>query len=585
VADVGSARVEVTGDVRNFARQTERDLYGQLSRINTPEINVRADVDVDRNRLESTFLSAGTEAAREMTTGIGEGLSGLSGILSSNPYVAAAGVAMGVALAAALLPALGAALSGALIGGAGLGVIGLGAWLLREEPALKAAAGSLTGTLKSTFTDAAKPMLGPFVGALKTFEGLAKRIGPQVSEMFAGLADSGAIQALATGLAGLVEAALPGFQKLITAAGPFLTSLGQSLPVIGEALSQFFSSIASGGPGAAVFFEDLITFVAGAIIVLGQFLGWLSSVYPTVRQFFMDAVDWIKSAVDWFAQFGAAVGSALAPLVPAFQAAWGLISAVVRTAWSVIQGVVKVGAALIQGVIKIASSAISGNWVATWNAIKSTVSSVMNAVRSLVSSAISGVRSIIGSGISYIRSAWSTGWNALSSVVSSATGRVRSVVSGLISTIRGMFSAAGSWLRGVGGKIIDGLISGIRAGFDRVRSLLGSLTSMLPDWKGPAEVDRKILEDSGRMVIAGFGRGMESEFEAVRKRLAGLTAELPGFTAAAGTSRGGDGAALGGTVAVTIQAGAIVVQGQGREAGQEAAEAILERLGQATLAR
>jgi hypothetical protein len=59
---------------------------------------------------------------------------------------------------------------------------------------------------------------------------------------------------------------------------------------------------------------------------------------------------------------------------------------------------------------------------------------------------------------------------------------------------------------------------------------------------------------------------------------------MPTFTVPSSSqSRGGDGAAQ--TVSLTIAPGAIVVQGQGREAGEEAAEAILERLGQATLVK
>lgn len=582
MTDVGSARVEVEGDVRNFARQTERDLNRALSRIRTPEVGI----DVDKNRLASTFISAGTEAAQTMTSAIGKGLGGLSSALGSNPYVAAAGAALAASLVAVAAPAIGALLSGALIGGAGLGVIGLGAWLLKEEPALKAAASSLTGTLKSEFTAAAQPMLGPLVAALGVFEDLVKRIAPQLKAMFSGLADSGAIQALATGLASLVENALPGFQELITAAGPFLKSLGESLPVLGAGMSVFFSAIADGGPGAALFFKDLITFIASSVAALGIMLGWLASAYPAVRQFFVDAGVWIQGAVAWFTQFGLAVGAALAPLVPVFTTTWNLIKAVVTTAWNVISGVVRVGAAVIQGVIRVASAAISGNWSATWAAIKATVSNVMNAVRSLVSSAINGVKSIISSGISAARTVWTAGWNAFVSAVSSAAGRVRSVVTGLASTVRGAFASAGGWLRDAGRRIIDGLISGIQAGFGRVQSLLGSLTSMLPDWKGPAEVDRKILENSGRLVMLGFEQGLTDQFGSIRKTLGDLTGDLPTFTAGASNRpRGGDGAALGSSVQVTIQPGAIVVQGQGREAGEEAAEAILERLGAATLVR
>ncbi|GAB3081177.1 phage tail protein [Micromonospora schwarzwaldensis] len=582
MSDVGSARVEVTGDVRNFARQTERDLDRALSRIKTPTVDIKADVDVDRERLGSSFAGAGTEAAQAMTESIGKGLGGLSSALGSNPYVAAAGAAIAATIAAVAAPAIGALLSGALIGGAGLGVIGLGAWLLREEPALKAAASSLTGTLKSTFTDAAKPMLGPLVEALGRFEELVKRISPQVSAMFKGLADSGAIQALAEGLAGLVENALPGFQELITAAGPFLKEMAAALPILGTGLSVFFSAIADGGPGAALFFKDFLTFISAMIAGLGVMLGWLSSVYPTVRQFFIDAAAWIQGAIGWLAQFGASVGAALAPLVPIFTGVWQTISAVVSTAWKLIVNAVTTAINVVKGVIAAVSAAIRGDWQGTWNGIKSVVSAVLNGIRTAVSTTLNGIKGVISGALSTIRAAWTAGWNAMVSVVTGAASRVRSAVTGLRQTVIGAFAAAGSWLADAGRRIIDGLISGIRSGFDRVRSTLSSLTSMLPDWKGPAEVDDKILYDAGQRVMKGFRLGIEDQRRSIQDTLRGLTGDLPSWTA--GRPRGGDGASAGGSFSIG-ELHVHVSGATGREAGEEAAEAVLERLGAATLAR
>lgn len=144
----------------------------------------------------------------------------------------------------------------------------------------------------------------------------------------------------------------------------------------------------------------------------------------------------------------------------------------------------------------------------------------------------------------------------------------------------GAFAAAGSWLTSAGRRIIDGLISGIQAGFGRVRGLLNSLTSMLPDWKGPAELDSKILRESGRLVMRGFEAGLMDQRRSVRDTLQGLTQELPGFTA--GPVRGRDGASSGGSLSI----GEIHVHvsgASGADAGREAAEAIVERLGQARL--
>lgn len=123
-------------------------------------------------------------------------------------------------------------------------------------------------------------------------------------------------------------------------------------------------------------------------------------------------------------------------------------------------------------------------------------------------------------------------------------------------------SALTSWLRGLPGRIlravgnlgriltapgraiIDGLINGIQAGFDRVRGVLNTLTGMLPDWKGPASVDARILYGSGRLVAGGFERGFVDRFRDVRATMGDATRALPG---AVGVPAGG-AAGAGGTV-------------------------------------
>jgi hypothetical protein len=107
----------------------------------------------------------------------------------------------------------------------------------------------------------------------------------------------------------------------------------------------------------------------------------------------------------------------------------------------------------------------------------------------------------------------------------------------------------------------------------------------LPDWKGPEAVDRRILERSGQLVMEGFRRGLTDEFASVRKTLAGLTGDLPTFTVPTGRPRGGDGASPGGTNLGGVTFNVYVSGATGRDAGEEAAVVILERLGQARLAR
>lgn len=149
--------------------------------------------------------------------------------------------------------------------------------------------------------------------------------------------------------------------------------------------------------------------------------------------------------------------------------------------------------------------------------------------------------------------------------------------------ITNFFSNAGQWLRDAGRRVIDGLIGGIRSKFDDVRNTLGNLTSMLPDWKGPAELDRRILRDAGRQVMEGFQAGIQDERGNVERLLRGITSDIGSIGVFTGRVQGGDGA--GQMRAPFAPQITVNVYGQGREAGEQAAEAILERLAQSVLVR
>lgn len=84
--------------------------------------------------------------------------------------------------------------------------------------------------------------------------------------------------------------------------------------------------------------------------------------------------------------------------------------------------------------------------------------------------------------------------------------------------------------------------------------------------------------------MEGFQAGIQDERGNIERLLRGITTDIGSIGAFTGRVQGGDGAAAG-AVNVTIAPGAVVIQGQGREAGEQAAEAILERLAQSVLVR
>ncbi|MEV8431993.1 hypothetical protein ACWHLZ_28095 [Streptomyces chartreusis] len=132
----------------------------------------------------------------------------------------------------------------------------------------------------------------------------------------------------------------------------------------------------------------------------------------------------------------------------------------------------------------------------------------------------------------------------------------RQKISDAISWIRGLPGRARSALGNLGGilwnagkSIVSGFINGIKSMFSGVRRTLGDLTSKLTSWKGPEDVDKKILTPAGRMVLGSFMRGIDLETPALRAQLQGLTGQVPGMT----LGGLGAGAAGGGSAGVRIE--------------------------------
>jgi phage-related protein len=131
--------------------------------------------------------------------------------------------------------------------------------------------------------------------------------------------------------------------------------------------------------------------------------------------------------------------------------------------------------------------------------------------------------------------------------------RINSIVSfvrGLPGQIMGALGNIGSILYNAGASVIQGFIDGIQAAFGRVRDTLSNLTSLLPDWKGPATKDEKILRPSGQKVISGFVTGLEDEYGSVKSSLHGLTRSMTAHGNTT-TTAGTDAALVGRGVNVT----------------------------------
>lgn len=193
------------------------------------------------------------------------------------------GVLMPLLIGAIVLasPGIAAAIAGIIQLGFGLGIIGLGAFMLRNEPQLIAAATRTRDRIAAVFRNAAAPMLGPFVRALDIIAATFERIAPSIERSFAALAP--AIEPLAIGIAGMIESMSPGLTNMLVAAGPIIMEFAKQLPGIGLALGEFFQMIADNAPTIGAFIQDMGRIIPAIVRGLTGMLDFLMGIYQRVH--------------------------------------------------------------------------------------------------------------------------------------------------------------------------------------------------------------------------------------------------------------------------------------------------------------
>jgi hypothetical protein len=261
---LASAFVEVKPETAGFKAKVEAETKGM-------DAKVKVHPDIDRNSAKSLFdkffTSAGVSGGNKMVSGITQSLeSSASEIV---PYLAIA--------AAAAAPAIGAAINAGVLLGLGGGGIAAGIALAARDPEVAAAGKAVGQHVLDGLTEAAESFKEPVINSVNILGSAFDRLQPRIQAIFSGLAPH--VEQLATGIAGLFDRIGPGLQQAFTAAGPILDTLSAELPRLGSAMSSFFSSIAAGGPGATIFFRDLLVAVEGSLIGIGKLIEGLSKLY------------------------------------------------------------------------------------------------------------------------------------------------------------------------------------------------------------------------------------------------------------------------------------------------------------------
>jgi phage-related protein len=249
-------------------------------------------------------------------------------------------------------------------------------------------------------------------------------------------------------------------------------------------------------------------------------------------------------------------------------AALGLAPPLLQLGVAVLPGLVQIVAQLVPVVVQAAGvltelitdatplvSFLAGVLSPQIEAFGHIVADVFGALSAVVSGALQIVRGVIELAIGLITLDWSKAWSGLKDIVLGVVNGLGGVLlSGLdivVQSVKALgaaiVSATSGWggsLVGAGRDLIQGLVRGIESGFGWVKDKLSELTQWIATWKGPPEVDRKLLTPNGKLIMRGLLVGLEDGTPAVRSYLTRLTAELPGTLPPPGTGAPPAAAAL-----------------------------------------
>lgn len=300
MATLGTAYIDIVGN----SERLEKDTDAALKKIAS-----------DGNKvMEAAGKLWGVSASDGLGVGFKTATSSLMGAASS--VGAAVGPALGVALATAAAGAFAGAFAGAVAVASGGLIIGLGALLQRENPAVKKSAEKLSKTFTDVFTRASSGLATPLSKALDSISAAIVRLEPLFTRMFNAVGPL--IQPLTDGLVRMVENILPGFISMLEKSGPIFAGLVAGMATLGTSIGNFFKKIGDNAPAIGEALKDVIGFFATLIDVAGDAIVWLVEFYTdiktawqeiknfatAVRQFFVSLWNGVistgRSIIQWF---------------------------------------------------------------------------------------------------------------------------------------------------------------------------------------------------------------------------------------------------------------------------------------------
>ncbi len=365
------------------------------------------------------------------------------------------------------------------------------------SPAVQAGLSALFSTM-SLLASTVAPLLGQALGVIGP---VLAALGPPVQTLITALGS--ALSPIIAALGPVLLAAAQAVGQLIVAASPLLGLIGTLASALLPALTPLLV-------GAGEIFGQMAPLVAAVADALSALLGPILAQLPALVEPFVTILTTLTSTLLPvltqliqqlpLAQLGqsfADVAIALTPLLAQFAVLIG----------QGLQALMPLLMPIIATVSKLAAI-FAGELART--------------VQQIVVPALTGLTQLLSGDVD----------GAVSNAGKVLSGMAQMVVREFI-LLPGQVMLAlwdlGNSLWDAGLSITDSLVRGIKSGLGKVRDTLSGLTDMIPNWKGPADRDGRLLTPAGQLIMDGLMVGIGDRVPALRGQLQGLTAEIGGM--------------------------------------------------------
>jgi phage-related protein len=323
--------------------------------------------------------------------------------------------------------------------------------------------------------------------------------------------------------------------NVIVAVLPTFTVLFETLGRVLETLTPVISSLAD--VLAAILVPVLSAIGPLLEVILPPFVELAETIFPILA----DVLTQLAPSFELVSVALADLLVALSPLIPVFvDLIDGPLTKLIEIAapllvvalTTILLGITAV-ADFITNVAIPAVKAIGDLFTGDFSGALDSAGQALSGLKDLVKSVFDRINTVtrgaLGTFVRTVKDKASEAGSNLLDSIQDKGGELLDYIGDLPGRIGSALGDLGHLLYDAGASLISGLIDGIQSKIGAVTSTLSNLTSKLPDWKGPAEVDARILTPSGELLIDGLIAGIQRAVPRVRAELQGLTGQLPQF--------------------------------------------------------